>query len=34
VRLVDEDGDGVITLAEAVRAPKRLFDQWWSSFNK
>jgi Ca2+-binding EF-hand superfamily protein len=34
VRLVDEDGDGVITLVEAVRAPKRLFDQWWSSVNK
>jgi Ca2+-binding EF-hand superfamily protein len=34
VRLVDEDGDGVITLAEAVRGPKRLFDQWWSSVNK
>jgi len=31
VRLVDEDGDGVITLAEAVKAPKKLFDQWWSS---
>ena len=31
VRLVDEDGDGVITLAEAIRAPRRLFDQWWSS---
>jgi len=34
VKLVDEDGDGVISLAEAVNAPRRILDQWWQSIRR
>ena len=34
VKLVDEDGDGVISLAEAVSAPRRILERWWKSVGR
>ena len=30
-KLVDEDGDGVISFAEAMSAPRRILARWWQS---